>query len=285
MQLTIQILFAIFGLAAAAGKTHIYIDQIPIYPSLRPCAQDRVSAIIRAQASGCGDDTQLTSFACFCINSSTEYASIISTAVADACAKATATTTSTTLTQATSSAATGPTQTDVKSALDVFNSYCAKSTELARFDQQATLTITQGPLQTPSPSTTSTALPSTSTSKPSTNLAAIIIPSVLLPLAAISALFFYLYRRQARKLQLLQHQNERSSVEPSGSVLSQAKDRELDAETTRRLEMFSDQQRGVEMGYTPYAPTWEKDGRVVAYELHDEHAVELDASLMKKPSE
>jgi hypothetical protein len=52
------------------GKTSIYIDRVPAYSSLEQCAQSRVSAIVRAQASGCGDDMALTSFSCFCIDSS-----------------------------------------------------------------------------------------------------------------------------------------------------------------------------------------------------------------------
>lgn len=129
--------------ALAAVKTHIYIDQVPLYTSLQACAQDRLNAIVRAQASGCGDDTQLTSFACFCIDSSTEYVSIISTAVEQACERAaTATTTgasstagagrraaaSTTGAAVTSSAIAA----NVQSALAAFGSYCAKSTELTR---------------------------------------------------------------------------------------------------------------------------------------------------------
>ena len=113
-------------IASAAGKTHIYIDQIALYPSLDTCVQDRLSAIIRAQASGCGDDRQLTSFACFCVDSSTEYASIISTAVNDACGRRVATAT------ATATAAVEAVESNVQSALEVFGSYCAKSTELTR---------------------------------------------------------------------------------------------------------------------------------------------------------
>jgi hypothetical protein len=57
--------------SVAAMKTSIYIDEIPGYSKLAPCAEERISAIVRAQASGCGDDMQLTSFSCFCIDHST----------------------------------------------------------------------------------------------------------------------------------------------------------------------------------------------------------------------
>lgn len=133
--------------AEAAGKTHIYIDQIPIYTKLASCAQDRVSAIVRAQASGCGDDTQLTSFACFCIDSSSQFVSILSSAVEDQCSSA-ATEAALTARQAAvtpleqrvrarATVTPAPTPTgavagNVKSALEAFDSYCSKSTELTR---------------------------------------------------------------------------------------------------------------------------------------------------------
>jgi len=105
----------------AAIQTSIYIDQIPAYSSLAPCAENRVSAVVRAQASGCGDNQQLTSFSCFCIEQSSHISSIISTAVQDYCAAQ-----ATTLT----ASATAPLP-EVTSAIEVFNSYCARSTELA----------------------------------------------------------------------------------------------------------------------------------------------------------
>jgi hypothetical protein len=106
--------------ARAAGKTNIYIDQIPLYTELASCAQDRISAIIRAQFSGCGDDLQLTSFSCFCIDSSTQFKSIIATAVEEKCVgKRTATVTTS-----------QGVPTDVVSALELFSSYCSKSTQL-----------------------------------------------------------------------------------------------------------------------------------------------------------
>ena len=134
----------------AAGKTNIYIDQIPLYSELPACAEDRLSAIVRAQFSGCGDDMQLTSFACFCIDSSSEFSSIISTAVQSQCQIA-ATATGAKVTSGNPSAttkaarrlrirasatpaptATGAVAADVSSALEAFNSYCSKTTELSR---------------------------------------------------------------------------------------------------------------------------------------------------------
>jgi hypothetical protein len=144
----------------ADRKTRIDIDDSSLYASLRPCAQDRVSAIVHAQVSGCNDNGQSTSFACFCIDSSSEYAAIISTAVETECISdaALATTSESwsgsigTTTNVignvvgrvrpratTVTAAPTPTPTpaeavakDVISALEVFGSYCARSTELSR---------------------------------------------------------------------------------------------------------------------------------------------------------
>jgi hypothetical protein len=56
--------------SVAAIKTSIYINQVAGYSQLPSCAEDRVSAIVRAQSSGCGDQQALTSFGCFCIDQS-----------------------------------------------------------------------------------------------------------------------------------------------------------------------------------------------------------------------
>lgn len=57
--------------SVSARKTSIYIDQIPLYSKLPECAEKPLSAIVRAQSSGCGDSQQLTSFSCFCLDQST----------------------------------------------------------------------------------------------------------------------------------------------------------------------------------------------------------------------
>jgi hypothetical protein len=145
----VAVLSALLPIVLAAGKTHIYIDQIPLYTELAPCAQGRLEDIVRNQFSGCGDDQQLTSFACFCISSSTEFSSIISTAVVKECSREATQTTQTQ--RVTGSAArnaraietggaearrvlrrqAGVVQTQLASAMEVWESYCAKSTELS----------------------------------------------------------------------------------------------------------------------------------------------------------
>lgn len=63
-------ILAVVTTTQAALKTSIWIDQIPAYSALAPCAENKVSAVVRAQASGCGDAQQLTSFSCFCVDQS-----------------------------------------------------------------------------------------------------------------------------------------------------------------------------------------------------------------------
>lgn len=149
MRLLSLLLIVIIGVrhVEGAAKTSIYIDQIPLYTQLASCAQDRISAIIRAQASGCGDDSQLTSFACFCVDSSSEFSSIISTAVVDKCQsgvkEATITRGGSSISQtannqlrARATVTAAPTE-EVQQALELFNSYCSKSTELTRCEFHA----------------------------------------------------------------------------------------------------------------------------------------------------
>ncbi|KAF2448868.1 hypothetical protein P171DRAFT_481908 [Karstenula rhodostoma CBS 690.94] len=232
MQLFVLLACLIGGLhyAEAAVKTHIYIDQIPIYTKLASCAQDRISAIVRAQASGCGDDTQLTSFACFCIDSSSQFASIISTAVKDQCSSAA---TEAALTarhaaektpvhrvRARATVTPAPTPSgvvagNVKSALEAFDSYCSKSTELIRFHQDATVKITQAPETrsiTPTPSASSASSAADTPDKTGTPIAAIVVPVVLVPLALGVALYFFLRRnRQQRDLGTKLHELQADS--------------------------------------------------------------------------
>ncbi|KAF2443105.1 hypothetical protein P171DRAFT_487059 [Karstenula rhodostoma CBS 690.94] len=68
--------------AAASGPTKIYIDSVPEYDLLQSCAEHEVS-----MAYGCGDGSQLTSYACFCYQSSAYYSRMISTRVNSACSK------------------------------------------------------------------------------------------------------------------------------------------------------------------------------------------------------
>ncbi|KAH9871926.1 hypothetical protein J1614_006184 [Plenodomus biglobosus] len=70
--------------------TSIFIDQVPDYDLLSSCAEEKVSNIVRNMASGCGDGSRTTSFACFCYTSSSYYDSVIGMDVRTACANDTA---------------------------------------------------------------------------------------------------------------------------------------------------------------------------------------------------
>ncbi|PSN74965.1 hypothetical protein BS50DRAFT_581715 [Corynespora cassiicola Philippines] len=214
-RLSVASVLALSASLALAKKTSIYIDQIPLYSSLEPCAQDRMSAIIRAQASGCGDERQLTSFSCFCIDNSSLMSSIISTAVEASCAA--------TATQSVTATTPMP---QVSSALELFHSYCARSTELPLYTDNATavriITITASASLTSSilntsilsTSILSTTVPSSAISA-TTTTTGLVLPSgnfakASVPIAAIAApvtigifligggvgLLFYLRRRK-----------------------------------------------------------------------------------------
>jgi hypothetical protein len=231
--LALALSFAAIPYTKAEGETSIWINQIPLYDELAPCASERISAIIRAQESGCNDDSAHTSFACFCIDSSSEFSSIISTAVAQQCSRQTEAQVATITAiddaaqitpvparrgAARRQATVTPAQ-DVSSALDLFASYCAKSTMLSKCKintlsrrmreeglltirtvgastssqhAPATVTITQAPhtiTVTPPPTFASTSKP--------VPIAAIIAPAIFV--ALISIVGALLYVRRSRK--------------------------------------------------------------------------------------
>jgi hypothetical protein len=59
--------------------------QLPEYSLLETCAELQVSTIVRNMEYGCGDDSKLTSFACFCFQSSAKFSSMIGAHVSSAC--------------------------------------------------------------------------------------------------------------------------------------------------------------------------------------------------------
>jgi hypothetical protein len=71
------------------GKTSISNmeprSQIPAYSLLETCAELAVSTIVRDMSNGCGDDSQYTSYACFCYESSAKFSSMIGAHVSSAC--------------------------------------------------------------------------------------------------------------------------------------------------------------------------------------------------------
>jgi hypothetical protein len=111
-------------------KYDIYVDQVTLYSLLAPCAQDRVSAVVRGQSSGCGQS--LSSFTCFCMepSSSSKFSSIISLAVENKCAEKNESLTLKIGSQRVTRTTSERIGTDVVRALEVFDSYCAMSTKL-----------------------------------------------------------------------------------------------------------------------------------------------------------
>ncbi|KAK3681308.1 hypothetical protein B0T22DRAFT_445518 [Podospora appendiculata] len=91
-----------------SGPTSIYIDLIPGYHNLSSCAVVPLSTLVRNMFNGCGDDSQLTSYSCFCTDSYSKFSWDISTAVVAGCG-------SSRIDQATS-------------AVDVFHGYCRDGT-------------------------------------------------------------------------------------------------------------------------------------------------------------
>jgi hypothetical protein len=93
--------------AAAVTQTKNYIDTIPGYAELSPCAVNVLSTIVRDENSGCQDTYRLTSYTCFCTDSSSFFSGAISSDVVAGCG--------------------GPALAGAQasSALGVFDAYCA----------------------------------------------------------------------------------------------------------------------------------------------------------------
>lgn len=120
---SLVLLLAILCLPHHTLPQQIFIDKIPTYSSLSACAVNPVSSIVRDMASGCGDDSRTTSYACFCYTSSAAFARIISTAVVENCTQATPTP-----------------QAQASRAVAVFSSYCQLGSQLGYPSASATST-------------------------------------------------------------------------------------------------------------------------------------------------
>lgn len=71
--------------SASARVTSVFIDTVSGYDELSTCAEEVLSTIVRAQYSGCGDKGAVTSYTCFCTDSSSEMSSMITSAVTRSC--------------------------------------------------------------------------------------------------------------------------------------------------------------------------------------------------------
>lgn len=77
-------------LAANSGSSPVkatsnFIDTVTGYDELSTCAEAALSTIVRAQSSGCGDGGALTSYTCFCTDSSSQFSSLITSAISVSC--------------------------------------------------------------------------------------------------------------------------------------------------------------------------------------------------------
>lgn len=92
--------------SATAPQTKNYIDTISGYDELSACAVRVLSTVVRDENSGCQDTYALTSYTCFCTDSSSYFNNVISRDVVAGC----------------NSSIAAPQAT---SALGVFDAYCA----------------------------------------------------------------------------------------------------------------------------------------------------------------
>jgi hypothetical protein len=91
---------------ASAKVTSIFIDTVSGYDELSTCAEEVLSTIVRAQYSGCGDKGAVTSYTCFCTDSSSLMSDMITQAVSNRCDSSII-------------------SDQASSAIDVFDAYCA----------------------------------------------------------------------------------------------------------------------------------------------------------------
>ncbi|KAF2737432.1 hypothetical protein EJ04DRAFT_550593 [Polyplosphaeria fusca] len=175
--------------AWADGPTSIYINQVPEYDLLESCAETQLSTIVRDMAYLCGDGSKLTSYACFCYQSSAKASSMIGKHVSTACPQF-------------------PQQNS--SALEVFSKYCELGVvQMNPTDSGTTTQTSPATLSTSaSPaSSTATAPPATSSPAASANdsdsnksRTVAIACGVAIPLGviAIAAAAFLLWRNKRK---------------------------------------------------------------------------------------
>ncbi|KAI9150505.1 hypothetical protein HJFPF1_10273 [Paramyrothecium foliicola] len=81
----IVLLIAVLRPCLSQGPTPIYIDLVSGYDELSSCAEFPLSTIVRDMDQACKDDSQLTSYSCFCTESFNRVGWDISTAVRRSC--------------------------------------------------------------------------------------------------------------------------------------------------------------------------------------------------------
>lgn len=87
-------------------QTTNWIDTISGYDELSTCAEQVLSTVVRDESSGCGDNNAVTSYTCFCTDSSSHMSAVISKDIMSSCPDSAA-------------------SAQASSALGVFAAYCA----------------------------------------------------------------------------------------------------------------------------------------------------------------
>ncbi|KUI53840.1 Axial budding pattern protein 2 [Cytospora mali] len=208
-------LFAL-PLAVRAKATSNFIDTISGYSELSTCAENVLSTIVRAQSSGCGDDGALTSYTCFCTDSSSLFSYEITSAISVSCNS------SIWSTQATS-------------AIAVFDAYCALGVPAALASTTAaasTVTVTGSPSPAATALTTSasaTSMPaaatsaaSNSSSSSSSSKTVAIAVGVAVPCGVIglALTLFLLWRRRRTILKARSEKQQQIESTPGGTGIN-----------------------------------------------------------------
>ncbi|KAG8169409.1 hypothetical protein KVR01_000154 [Diaporthe batatas] len=141
--------------SSVVPQTKNYIDTIPGYDELSACASRVLSTIVRDENSGCQDTYALTSYTCFCTDSSSYFSNVISRDVVAGCDSSFA------APQATS-------------ALSIFDSYCALGVPVG-------LVPTQPSPSDPNASSASPGASAPTTTSTQTSASATIQPSATIP--------------------------------------------------------------------------------------------------------
>lgn len=84
-QVILTIPFFLSQSISGQGETLVYIDLVSGYRDLSSCAEHPLSTIVRDMYKGCGDDSRLTSYTCFCTDSFSKFSFDISTEVLSQC--------------------------------------------------------------------------------------------------------------------------------------------------------------------------------------------------------
>ncbi|KAK2614164.1 hypothetical protein N8I77_001015 [Diaporthe amygdali] len=198
--------------------TSVFIDTVSGYDELSTCAEEVLSTIVRAQYSGCGDKGAVTSYTCFCTDSSSEMSSMITNAVSLSCDSSVV-------------------SAQASSAIDVFDAYCAigvpddlvETTTTGASTASATGTATPAATASTTAASATSATSatasssSTSTSTPSTSMShskvvaiavGVSVPCGVIGIALIAGLLWC--RRRRRHLQ--QRSEKRQQLESTSQA-------------------------------------------------------------------